>query len=140
MNRNLKYALCVGVFLLCVGIGFLITRLGKTDVSERATSSVSEKEVPARSVAVADSSETNVESSEVKEQLAPMKIISKNVKKTGTFYTLRIECSDIPKNVSIYYEIPELRRKSDNGVFTKIPGSKSGSYLVNVVNAQTKET
>lgn len=143
MNNNLKYVLCAGIFLLCIGIGFLVTKLGKDaakeSVSESTSSSVLEKEVQASSTVMDTSSEGKLKAAAVKEQTAPLKIVSKDVKKVGKFYTLQIECSNVPKDVIIAYEIPALKMKSANGLFTKIPSCKSGSYMVNVVNAKTSD-
>lgn len=143
MNNNLKYALCAGVFLLCVGIGFLATRLGKDDTQKEAEgdslSAVSESKVQSPSVVATDSMETDTKVNEKKESQAPVEMVTKEVKKKGNFYTLRVTCINIPENVTIQYEIPALGKKSSDGVFTKIPGSKTGSYLVNVVNAQTND-
>ena len=145
MNNNLKYVLCAGIFLLCIGIGFLVTRLGKDDakesVSESAitSSSVPEKKVQSPSTVIDTSSEGKQKVAAVKEQTAPLKIVTKDVKKNGKFYTLQIECSNVPKDVIITYEIPALKMKSANGLFTKIPDCKSGSYMVNVVNAKTSD-
>jgi hypothetical protein len=145
MNNNLKYVLCAGIFLLCIGIGFLVTRLGKDDVKESVSeststsSSVPVKKVQSSSAVIETSSEEKQKVAEIKEQTVPLKIVTKNVKKVGKFYTLQIECSNLPKDVIIAYEIPALKMKSANGLFSKIPGCKSGSYLVNVVNAKTSD-
>jgi hypothetical protein len=69
----------------------------------------------------------------------PVKILSAVVKKIGDEYTLQITCTDVPTNVILEYEIPDLKLKNSDGYFTRIPGRKSGSYLVNVTNGSTGE-
>lgn len=141
MNKNLKYGLIAGVFLLCVGIGFLATKLGKDNVKETNDSSISQNggsEEHNPTVVKQDTLQTNKVKDE-HESLEPIKIVSKDVKRVGNFYSLRMVCVNIPKNVIISYEIPALKRKSRDGYFTKIPGCKSGSYQLNVINAKTKD-
>lgn len=143
MNNNIKYALCAGIFLLCVGIGFLATRLGKDDVKEQV--SVNSVNKPTESVvtsspdAIADSQKIEVDVPELSSNSDPIRLVSKVVKKVGNYYTLTLVCANIPKDVLIIYEIPALKLSNANGKFTKIPGSKSGSYLVNIINSKTKE-
>lgn len=135
MNNKLKYALCVGLFLICVGIGFLVTKFGKEGVKEFLSVSVTEKKDSLSS----DTIIINLKPKEVKELPAPMEIVSKEVKKEGKYYTLRMECDNLPTDVNISYEIPELKMKNASGAFTKIPGCKSGCYIVNIVDAKTND-
>lgn len=141
MNNNLKYALMAGIFLLCVGIGFLVTRIGKDNVKETADN------MPNKEVSGMAPSSSGVETDSIIEpgakghvdEQAPIKIVSKEVKKVGNFYTLRVVCINIPKDVTISYEIPALKKKSIDGIFSKIPGCKSGSYLLNVINVKNND-
>jgi hypothetical protein len=141
MNTNLKYLLGGSAFLICAGVGFIVTRAIKGSSPKMELQQVEASSVKETNEVIKDTvspvPENNVQEMPVLQK--PVKIVSAVVKKTGDDYTLQITCSDVPANVVLGYEIPDLRMKNTDGYFIRIPGRKSGNYRVNVTNSLTGE-
>lgn len=131
MNARVKYLICGVVFLISVGLGFLLTRYARTNVAEDELSETD-------SVAVNDTVPLVGEGLEVP-QIDQFEIATVEVQKTGYNYSLKIVCKNVPDNIVLEYEIPELGMKSSDGFFSKVPGSKSESYEVIVIDKSNNE-
>ena len=135
MNTKYKYLLGGIIFVLCACVGFLLmkspqseTNVPKTEgVIVTQTDSIKEKTVKVDTLAKEETNKQKLE------------IVSTEVQKVGDSYSLRVICINVPANVVLKYEIPDLRLKNSDGYFTRIPGRKSGSYIINVTNSATGE-
>ena len=143
MNTNLKYLLGGATFLLCAGGGYFVTKAikGTSDKNEIQPSGAIESSVKTTDEVIKDTLQSTTEDTRVPEIAVtePVKIASAVVKKAGSDYTLQITCMNVPSNVILGYEIPDLKMKNTDGFFIRIPGRKSGSYTVNVTNSKTGE-
>lgn len=140
MKNIYKYVLAGGIFFLFVGVGFMLTKIFTTDSVEKSIikeSKFSElKNTPVLNSKVNDDT---IAKSSNNENLTPMEPISivADVKNNGSDYSLQITCENAPANMMLRYEIPALRMKNSDGYFVGIPGCKSASYKVNVVDVST---
>lgn len=134
MNTKVKYLLGCIIFLLCVGIGFFITKALSGNSREYQP-----YELPDSSVIRIDTVAPDSQTVVIQESAEPIEMASTDVQKTGDSYSLQIICTNVPVNVTLEYEIPDLGKKNSDGYFTRIPGRKSGSYKVNVKNSATGE-
>ena len=143
MNANLKYLLGCATFLLCAGGGYFVTKAikGSPDKNEPQPSGPIEVSVKTTDEEIKDTLPSTTEDTRVPEMSAtePVRIASVVVKKAGSDYTLEVICTNVPENVILGYEIPDLKMKNTDGFFIRIPGRKSGSYKVNVTNNVTGE-
>ena len=141
MNANLKYFLGGATFLLCAGGGYLVTKAikGTSNKNETQPSIAIGSSVKAADEVIKDTLSSTPEDANVPEIAVtePVRITSAVVKKTGSEYTLQVTCTNVPENVILGYEIPDLRMKNTDGYFIRIPGRKSGSYKVIVTNSIT---
>ena len=134
MNTK-KYLLGGIIFVLCACIGFFLMKSLQSDTNVNEAEDVRDiqtdsiKEKPAKVDTLAKE-ETNKQK---------LEIVSKEVQKVGDSYSLRVICINVPANVVLKYELPDLRLKNSDGYFTRIPGRKSGSYIINVTNSSTGE-
>ena len=144
MNTKVKYLLGCIIFILCILVGYYITKFmgdsSKTKEVETellGTQSVEEQHgFPASSETI---EEIGVDDKDKQEPSEPLKIALTEVRRNGDFYTLNVICENVPVNVILGYVIPELNKKNTDGCFTRIPGCKSGSYKVVVTNSSTGE-
>lgn len=150
MNTKNKYLLGSIIFLLCVGVGFFITKALSGNFRSNETKKEPEiiGKVPTgnnisggreKIVIPIDPDTQKVDPPVTQEPVEPMKIASTDVQIIGDAYSLQIICTNVPVNVTLEYEIPDLQKKNSDGFFTRIPGRKSGSYKVNVRNSATGE-
>lgn len=134
MNTK-KYLLGGIIFVLCACIGFFLMKSLQSDTNVNEAEDVRDiqtdsiKEKPAKVDTLAKE-ETNKQK---------LEIVSTEVQKVGDSYSLRVICINVPANVVLKYELPDLRLKNSDGYFTRIPGRKSGSYIINVTNSSTGE-
>jgi len=143
MNANLKYLLGGATFLLCAGGGYFVTKAikGISVKSEPQPSGPIEVAVKTTDEVIKeDTLPSTTEDPHVPDNVVtePVKIATV-VKKTGSDYTLQVTCTNVPENVILRFEIPDLKMKNTDGYFIRIPGRKSGSYKVNVSNSVTGE-
>ena len=144
MNTKVKYLLGCIVFVLCVLVGYFITKyIGEsseskdTEMELLGTQSVEEQpNFPASSETTKEAGVDDKDNNELSE---PLQIALTEVQKNGDYYTLHVTCVNIPVNVILGYEIPVLKQKNTDGYFSRIPGCKSGSYKIVVTNSSTGE-
>ena len=146
MDTKFKYLLGSVVFLACAGTAFWVTKnLQKPEEQDNkelivSNSGVADPSAPIDSVEIREKDSITTSSPNPLEPLVlePIKMKTE-VQKVGDSYTLHVTCPNVPVNVLLGYEIPALRQKNSDGYFTRIPGCKSGSYKVNVINSNTGE-
>lgn len=143
MNTKVKYLLGCIVFVLCVLVGYLITKFvgDRSETKETETELIgtpSGEEQPniPESYEATNETEGDKDNKEISE---PLKISLTEVGRIGDSYTLHVICENVPANVILGYEIPDLNQKNIDGYFTRIPGCKSGRYKVVVTNSSTGE-
>lgn len=153
MKTIVKCLIGGALFFVCVLIGYFATMpfIGndkkeeekvaekpkievKEDSSEPASSPVA-----STTIVVSDSSDAIPPVPVLQEPAEPLTIASTEVKKNGDLYSLQVICTNVPVNVVIEYEIPDLHQKNTDGYFSRIPGCKSGSYKINVTNSANGE-
>ena len=142
MNKIVKYLLGGIVFLLCVFVGYYITKLvGKSSETKEIGTEMLEnqsfEEQPSFPASSEATKEVGVDNKDNQELSEPLQIALTEVQRNGDYYTLHVTCVNIPVNVILGYEIPVLKQKNTDGYFTRIPGCKSGSYKVVVTNSST---
>lgn len=142
MDNKLKYLLAGVAFIVCGGAAYLVTKHFH-DPENNNELVASEGEGVSGDPAPRDSVETSVNDTQKDAPTVPEAsktiIMKTEVQKIGDSYALQVTCINVPVNVILEYAIPALRQKNSDGYFTRIPGCKSGSYKVNVVNSNTGE-
>ena len=147
MDAKVKYLLSGIVFILCVFVGYFITKYlgGSSEPNVTGTELLENQTVveqPSFPASPQASKETGDDGSEVKEKKGlsePLTIALTEVRKNGDSYTLHVVCANVPINVILEYEIPKINQKNLDGYFTRIPGCESGSYKLIVKNSSTGE-
>ena len=139
MYKKLKYIIAAGVFLACLIVGFLFAKfINKDTIKEPEGDTIVNAPPKGGSEGVTDTVGgiepiDTIQAPPPVDKKNQVKITNTSVQKTGENYTLYVQCYN-PDNVGLRYEIPALGLTSVNGIFNNVPGCKSGSYTVNVVD------
>ena len=151
MEKNKRILIGAGVFILSLGIGFVVPSLftgNKEDtpmaspiqepvskaITATSSNTVDEGDIvlsPARVDSVQERETSTVE----KPQL---KLVS--LKRNGSTYTLIVNCENAPEDIVVHYKILGLDFVSETGVFRKVPGISSGKFTVTAFNSEDMST
>ena len=143
MNTKVNHLLAGIIFVLCMGAGFFITKAlnDNSESNEIKIDTIIGVKDPDTLGTIGEPvpRDNQKVTTPVQEPVESIKITSTAVKKRGNSYSLQIICTNVPVNVTLQYEIPDLQMKNTDGYFTQIPGRKSGRYKVNVRDSSTNE-
>jgi hypothetical protein len=131
MNDNSRKLIAVMSFVVTCIIAFFITKSCIKDEQEEIIVEPGPNEPDDSLVVDTDTLTTPFNSPE-------LRVIKKE--KKGNAYFLQVTCNNLPDDdIVIYYVIEELNRKSNDGKFNDIPGSKDGKYTVVAKDSESNE-
>lgn len=125
MDSNKKKLIILMVFILSLGGAFYITKMLKSNSKQQQRENI----VIKKDSLMPDTSNVDIAQAPIE-----LKFVSR--KKMGDDYIFTVGSTNVPTNIRVKYRIRELKNvTSTNGSFKKIPGSESGSYTVELINA-----
>lgn len=151
MNRNKKVIVGATIFILCFIVGFFASHFlygdkGKTLVAEipekgeaisQPISASGSESSPQPSEPIIEANETSSQSTD---SLPEPEIIVEKIKRTGSTYSLKVKCENVPENMIVSFSILDLDLVSESGDFKRIPGISSGEYTVTAFNIADQTT
>ena len=148
MNKNKKIIIGSVVFILCFAVGFFVSHIlteGKDNVPAAKVSGDVETISKQRPFHEGGSStplpRTFRENPSRATDLQPEpEIIVVNLRQTGSTYSLKVKCENVPTDMTINYKILGIDIVSENGEFKRIPGISSGKYTITAFNVADQQT